>query len=379
MSWNKQKHVDKYVILRRKGKDGEYNTIKTLSKSKKSYIDKNVKYYTNYYYKVKVVKTNKKNKLSDAVKGITKYKLDRTKNLNFFKNKYPFVCTDATKNMNDYYVYNNYYSPVKYQFDGETLKIHLYVEFAKYTENMESGYTKTTASRIDGKDGVPFIDLYKQGVEENFEVDLAENKYEFQGINFSVRVVFHERGKEKYNDNQFFNEILIGGECPNCSSEGNHWYHENPALEWLEEEEAWYSNYARIYLPYEYQLKDNIDSGYRVGFDKNDFIYMTAHETGHLLGLFDGYFTDCDRFTDNSETGVACQDWGYKGSYDNLMKQQEWDKAIIVNDLEMMLYAYQMSEGKPWDSLQCYKSVEILNMLISPCIKNQTDLFEDKE
>lgn len=379
LSWNKQKHVDKYIILRKKGKKGKYKIIKVLSRRKKSFIDKSVKYYTDYYYKVKVIKTNKKNKSSNIVKGITKYKFSKTKNLDFFKIKYPFICFDNTKNINDYYVYDKYYSPVKYQFDGKILKIHLYVEFAKYVENEKSGYTKMPASRTDGKGGKSFIELYKTGIKENFEVDFAENKYEFQGINFSIEIIFHERGKEKYHNNQYFNEILIGGECPNCSSKGNHWYHENPAYIWLGDEGKWSSNYARIYIPYDYQLKDNIDIGYTDSFDKDEFIYMTAHETGHLLGLDDGYFADYDRFTDNSETGVKCQDWFYYNMYDNLMKQEEWDKPIVANDLEMMLYAYQTGSGKPWESLQSYKTVEELNMMISPCIKNQKDLYDDKE
>lgn len=379
LSWNKQKHVDKYEIYRKQGKSGNYKKIKTLSKNKKSYIDKKVKYCKTYYYKIKVVKTNKKEKASKEVKGLTKFKFDREKNLQYFQENYPFVCTDITKNINEYYVYDNFYSPVKYQFDGKTLKIHLYVEFAKYTGDEKSGYTKTAASRTDGKGGVSFINLYKRGVRENYEVYFVDNKYEFQGINFSVEIIFHEKGKEKYNSNQYFHEILIGGECPYCSEKGNHWYHQNAVSQGTSDEGKWISFYSRIYLPYDYQLKDNVDIEARTGFDKEDYKYMTAHETGHVLGLDDAYFSGYDRFTDNSETGIKCDDPFNSGSYDNLMKQVEWDKPLVANDLEMMLYAYQQEKGRPWVSYQSYKTVKELDMIISPCIKNQIDLFDDKE
>lgn len=100
------------------------------------------------------------------------------------------------------------------------MKIHLYIEFAKYSGSREKGYKKGKASVTDGKEGVSFLDLYKKGVKDNFEIVVVDNEHEFQGIDFYRQVVFHEKGK--YNKNQFFIEILVGGECPYSSPKGSH-------------------------------------------------------------------------------------------------------------------------------------------------------------
>ena len=77
------------------------------------------------------------------------------------------------------------------------------------------------------------------------------------------------------------------------------------------------------------------------------------------------------------ETGVKCIYEENKNIYDNLMVEQEWDKRIIANDLEMMLYAYQQTQGRPTDAYQSYKTVQDLNMVISSCIANKKDLYEE--
>ena len=202
-----------------------------------------------------------------------------------------------------------------------------------------------------------------------------EQEYEFQGMDFDIEFSFHEKGDgEAYHAEQIFNEILIGGECPSkgCiySRPEEHWYHEEWATDGNNED------ISRIYMPYADQLQNNINEKRKIMPDEG-YAYASAHEMGHALGLFDAYPYDDgrDRFTDNEETGVP--EPSILGSYDNIMAERVINKFLMPNDLEMMFKAYAVTEGKSWTHLQMYKTNADLNMVISDCILNQTDYFDD--
>ena len=100
---------------------------------------------------------------------------------------------------------------------------------------------------------------------------------------------------EKYHKSQIFNEILIGGECPvlingenkyECqwSIQGNHWFHQHSTNNQNGE------SISRIYMPFLDQLLNNIDVNCR-HYNYGEYAYLSAHETGHSVGLFDGYPT----------------------------------------------------------------------------------------
>ena len=72
LTWKKQKKVKTYEIQRAVKKKGTYKTIKKLKSGKKNYLDKKVKFYKNYWYRLVVVKKNKKKLQSNPVKAKTK-------------------------------------------------------------------------------------------------------------------------------------------------------------------------------------------------------------------------------------------------------------------------------------------------------------------
>ena len=211
LEWNKQKNVSQYAIYRKeiKGQDGVFQEIAEVGKKKTSFTDKSVTEGCKYQYYVKVRKTNNKSANSREVEANTLFRYDAVHNTAFFRQNYPFVCTDMNQDINDYSVFYGYYSPIKYSFDGKTLTIHLYCEFVRYDKNLDGSYTKTE-SLTDAK-STANIALFKSGVETRYGVNVVNSRYEFQGINFDTRFEFHEKRKEYYHPAQVFNEILIGG------------------------------------------------------------------------------------------------------------------------------------------------------------------------
>ncbi|MDE6625882.1 MAG: Ig-like domain-containing protein [Lachnospiraceae bacterium] len=366
LEWNKQKNVSKYAIYRKaiKGQDGEFEKIAEVGKKKTSFVDKSVREGCKYHYYIKVMKTNSKSANSREIEANTLFRYDAAKNIAFFKQNYPFVCTDVNQDINDYSVFDGYYSPIKYSFDGKTLTIHLYCEFIRYVQNEYNDYTKIDflADEISQS----YINLFKSGVKARYEVNIINCMYEFKGINFDTQFVFHEKGKENYHSSQIFNEILIGGECPNSiySTPERHWF----IHRWIP---SW--GISQIYMPNIDQLLGNKD-GYPKSKTKSQYAHIAAHEMGHMLGLGDAYATNGhDRFTDNDETGILID--VMSRCHDNIMVEIYENTAIVPNDIEMMLQAYSESKGKSASKLQWYKTNDKENIEISTSISNTEDEY----
>lgn len=368
------KRVKGYEIYRTTKKNGRYQLLGIVSNKQFQYVDKNVQNNKVYYYKVRAVGKNEKGIFSGAkkeraysIKKIAKY----------IAKNYPSVCTNKKKSMNKYYIYDKgfghkKYPSVKYRFVNNTLEVHVYLEFVTYIDSGQKDsqgvkiYKKDKASGHDEISTNKYISRFKKGLKKvysNCKV-VGKTGRDFKtGIKFNTKLCIHEKKKgAKYNKEQQFIEVLIGGECPNCTSKGDHWYHSGPnknSINYIDYKEA-----HVIYMPTNSQVKANYKNN-----EPDDYEITSAHEMGHILGLADAYYNKVDRCADNNETGFR---YGHK-KFDNLMKHHIFYKKLKSNDVEMMLKAY---EERVWYVTQYYQKYDNYN--ISEVIMNKDDEQKEK-
>ena len=115
---------------------------------------------------------------------------------------------------------------------------------------------------------------------------------------------------------------------------------------------------------------------------KKQYLYISAHEVCHTLGLQDAYTTldgKYDRFCDNQETGIFCGRNIQGIMYDNLMVERKYEAYLCANDVQMMLAAYLKNSGKPWAKLESYKTVPEIGLELSDVIFDSTDNYKEGE
>lgn len=375
ISWGNIEGARSYKIYRAKKKNGKYKLIKSLSRKRKSYTDKKVKLNKTYYYKVKPVYKKKIKGTSNIDYAVV---CELKSAVQYLSKKYKFICTSGKKKINSYSI-GGTYSPVKYRFANDKLEIHVYLEFVTYrdTGRMDADdikiYEKQKVTVQSEVSADSYVSMFKEGIKSAYQIDVFGGKGDFkEGINFKTELFIHEKGMgEKYNARQKFVEVLIGGECPNCTKPGDHWYHVGILTDYSE-----YSGWVPIiYMPTHEQVRENAATGARIPMTgKFDYGVISAHELGHVLGLEDAYSDKgFDRCADNSETGYEYR----TGLYDNLMKGGKNYPQINANGIEMMLHAVDEETGLPYvasESFDTYGLVEI-----SPVIKDRRDLQTEGE
>lgn len=386
VTWKKQKKVKYYVLYRAAKKSGKYKKVKKIGKKKTSYTDQKLKAAKKYYYRLLIVKTNGKKLYSKKANATTRKKYDAAGNRKYFQERYHTVCLNANQNMNQYSV-DGYYSSVKYQFDGKCLQIHLYLDFVTYENTKEKGvddkyiYRRSEADRTLQLDGESYVNLFLKGLKRTYDnVEINGSKNDLSGKSFCTKLVVHDRkSKESYHENQNFVEVMIGGECPNCElgTDGTYWYHEFLMQKNSISAKQYYDG-AVIYMPTQKELyKNQKNSNYYTETDKSWYLLVAGHEMGHVFGLNDAYiardrYTDqlVDRCNENYETCKKVED-----EYDNIMVENDLQRSILPNDLEMMLEAYQMTAGRPWLDLQSYKTYYLNGYAyyLSTCIRDSSD------
>lgn len=377
VSWGKIKGANSYRIYRAGKKSGKYKWIKTVKGSKKSYMDTAVKLNKTYYYKVKPI-DSKGVKASSNIDYATACKLKSA--AKYIAKKYKFVCTQKKKNMNSYNV-NGIYPPVKYKFAKGNLEIHVYLEFVTYFDtgrkdiDKEKIYEKRKVNVQSEVSASDYVSMFKAGLKKAYAIKVIGGKGDFKkGVNFNTKLVIHEKkAGKKYNAKQKFMEVLIGGECPDCTQKGDHWYHADTSP--VPPDYAEYGDdVPAIYMPTNEQVRANADPGARIPCIGERYEVTAAHELGHALGLDDAYYEDgYDRCADNSETGYEyiC------GNYDNIMKCCMRYKRMNANEIEMILEAVNKNTGIPDFASQSFKTYP--ECKISRVIKNHRDYQKDHD
>lgn len=374
ITWEKFSDATKYEIYRSKKKHGKYKLIQRVGKKKYKYVDKNVKIKKKYYYKVRAVRKKETGAMSD-VKSAKACKLKKA--ANYLGKKYNVICMNKKKKINSYN-FNGNYPAVKYKFAKGKLEIHIYLEFVTYTYSGKRDaegtliYTKKKASANSSISTSKYISMFKEGIKKAYSNrHIVGGKGDFKkGINFDTKLVIHEKKKgKKYNSKQEFVEVLIGGECPNCTTDGDHWYHEGPnknASGYIEN-----PNTCIIYMPTNEQTYANTKKGYD---GPKEFTSTSAHELGHALGLADAYYDKKNKYDRCAENEETAEKYSYK-RYDNLMKSHKYYKYAKANDIEMMLKACDKISGQTTPASQYYKTYS--DKKISKVIRNHDDNQKD--
>jgi len=297
------------------------------------------------------------------------------------------VVTDSKADMNTHHIVatdiktghqTDIYPSTKYQFDGKTLYIHLYIQYSSYGFNNKFNadgtlkLTEESIAVINGKarsDGTKYVELFQKGLMKYYNGQMIRGSSSDFGnkVNFKTALVIHRKDnrQEQYNENQRFIEVMIGGIDKHYTrtyfEDHTHpyWYHAN---EYVSGAGVW------IYMPEDDQLKFNTE-GYTTL--TSDYMATSAHEMGHVLGLGDAYFykpTRTDRCDENAETcSYENEEWV------NMMKSEKAAKGFVANDFEMMLRAYkEIEKGKRVN--QYYKTYDKENGKVSSdVIKNKED------
>jgi hypothetical protein len=334
--------ADGYKIYRSESSNGLFRRVKTLGAGKGKWTDKGVEHGTKYYYKIVAYRETSKVSKASLYGQWQYYRKPasasaRTSSLvayateKHFEDNYAFALEDLGKAGS-----KQRYDAVQYELvTSSTLRIHIYYEATGDAEEI----ALKEASFIEGVEG------RWGGVEvTNAQGDFARN------VAFTTRVVLH-RKSPRDNAKQKYVEVKFGGECreTDTGSSSYHWYHAH-------------ASEGIIYMPSDQQVED---IG-RVANEGDEYLGTSAHEMGHILGLYDAYWrkreTPPERLIANDETTTKTfPDNANNMRHDNIMSSSRYITHALSNDIEMALYAKYQEIRFGGFSYQAYATFDDTN------------------
>lgn len=392
LDWKEKKSknlrgVKGYRIYRSEKEHGTYKCIKNIKKKKTfSWTDSKRKSGKKYFYKICAyqktkgkIKNGSKSFVASAMTYSTVYEMTNWNYFNSMKKAWNGVYMQrgkvteqqSTAIMNQYGIElegKKQYPYVKYHLTTDTLYIHIYVDYCTYTKEKGKLVRHPVQDQQFMCDGKVEKGTYKQefekGLVSGYSMRIEGTAEDFApGVNFDTKLILHEKGTDKFHDNQCFLNVKIGGECEKgCLY--NHWFHANAIYG-----ESVFCTDSYLYMPRNDQLRDHETL--------EGFHDCAMHEMGHILGLDDAYVTtdkngkEVKRLIYNDETCFVLENL----KRNNIMNGYREEMTMTENDIEMILYAYGRCVRDAEEVMQSYKRYNLDgdSYSISDVIRNRKD------
>ena len=291
-----------YRIYRSEREDGTYKCVKNIKKKKTfSWTDSKRKSGKEYFYKICAyqktkgkIKNGSKSFVASAMTYSTISEMTNWNYFNSMKDAWSGVYMQRGKvtEQQSTSIMKQYglkmgdkmgYPYIKYHLTTDTLYIHIFVDYCTYLEENGQLVRHPVQDQQFMYDDKAQDSTYKQefenGLLSGYSMRIEGTADDFTpGVNFDTKLILHEKGTDKFHDDQCFLNVKIGGECvKDCSF--NHWFHAN-----LIYGGSVFSATSYLYMPRNDQLSyDESIQGFRD---------CAMHEMGHILGLNDAYGTE---------------------------------------------------------------------------------------
>ena len=221
---------------------------------------------------------------------------------------------------------NNINNPLYITINKNDVEVTAYVRFLGDANDVYTNSNNTCAT------------ILADAIEDFWNVSIDGNKDDFlTGIKgrFKINVIYevpgesyYTRPEQKYlyirvdNDNPDLWDVVskyVSGSGGHVSNLDGKYTYENWSMK----------NQSLVTMYRMYQNRDGSTDLY----SEDTYRLVVAHEFGHMLGLADAYFRDSDGEYYCKETSEV--------PIDDIMRQGKWPYSVKMNDLEMVLKAFE--------------------------------------